>query len=137
MTEVNVKYEEFSNISMQMKEHIGILGRIAGKYPDTEVYRLSGTRSNMVVLYYNGKRVCGLVSDKKGIPCGTLGTRIPLESDAKNALEIKGGYKNDPEPQTLTTRYRYRKGWGHPYTLCFDSYEAMEAEVEKLIKHVM
>lgn len=120
-------------MTYEMRTHLLILQTVSEKYSDTEVYRLNGTRSNMLVLDYKGKRVCGLVSDKKGVPYGTLGTRNPGEREAKNALEVRGGYASDPEPDTLMRRYRFRPNWGHPYTINFENFEAMEHEVERLL----
>ena len=123
------------NISEGMRVHLDILRRVAQKYEGTEVYRLCGSRKNMVVLDYKGNRICGLVSDKKGVDYGTLGTKAPIESDKRKALEVRGGYSSDPERSTLTSRYRYRPNWGHPYTIIFNSYEDIEKEVERLLDY--
>jgi len=132
---MTLRNSDLVNISEEMKIHLDILRRVAQKYKGTEVYRLCGTRNNMVVLDYMGKRICGLVSDKKGVDYGTLGTRVPIESDKLNALEVRGGYSSDPERSTLTSRYRYRPNWGHPYTINFNSYEDIEKEVERLLDY--
>ncbi len=125
------------NISPEMRKHLEILKSVAEEYSGTEVYRLAGSRSNMVVLDYEGKRVCALTSDKKSTMYGTLGTRTPLESDRTSALEVRVGYGEDPEPESLTTRYRFRPNWAHPYTINFDSYDSIRPEVERLLKSAM
>ena len=125
-----------TSTNKEFEKQVRVLESIKNEYPRISWKQrgLSQNKINDINVYYDDTRIM-ILSSNHNEPFGKYSTDYVSPEQKRSAILLEGRMQ-DPEPETLSFKFRHRPKWDMKWYKSYNSYDQLKEEIIGIIKIV-